>query len=152
MRSNRLFMGAAVAALALVLLSGCASLGDPTGPQIDAARLLVRGATVAYIERAPRAEQGAVANRILDVTNEVLEVAGNGEPITLQRLVQAAAEYLPSDLTPGRRVIALELIDVAAQALASRTGVGGLESDTLLRVRDVIDWVASVARLYAPSG
>ena len=129
----------------------CATTGTSTETKVDTARLLVRAAAVAYIERSPRAEQGRTALRILEVTGKVAAAIGDGE-ISLQRLQQIAVESLPSDLTPGQKVLALELIDVGAKALVNRTGVGGLESDTLIRVRSVVEWFDSVARLYAPSG
>jgi hypothetical protein len=140
--------------VAVVLsVTGCASTGSnfSKSETVDTARLLVRMGAVGYIERSPVAERGAMALRILDVTGAVLAAAGDGEPITVQRLTQLAVEHLPADLTPGRKVLALELIDVAAKALEGRTGVGGLQSDTLVRLGEVLQWVESVARLYAPS-
>jgi hypothetical protein len=143
----------AIGLCASVVLSvtGCASTGSnfSKSETLDAARLLVRMGAVSYIERSPVHERGAQALRILDVTGAVLAAAGDGEPITVQRLTQLAIERLPADLSPGRKVLALELIDTAAKALQGRTGVGGIQSDTLVRVGEVLQWVESVARLYA---
>lgn len=128
-----------------VCLPGCAS--GPTAEQEGAARLIVRGATLAYIEQVNVAERAAVAARVLDITAEVAKVA-TGEPITLQRLAELAAGRLPADMSAPRRLLAMELIEAAAGALQRRTGVGGLESDTLLYLPEVLRWIDSVARFY----
>ena len=151
---KRILGGVAIAALwvaacAIVLLpAGCATIDEHE----SAARLIARGAVVAYIERAPVESRGAVALKVLAVTADVLKVAGNGEPITIQRLASAAAAQLPADMPPGRRVIAMEVISTVADALQKRIGVGGLESDSLVKLADVLGWVDSVATLYAPLG
>lgn len=143
-----------LAAIAIVTMPGCASVPMPGEPATaraqDAARIIVRAAALAYIEQAPRGERALVAVKVLDVTGAILAELGNGEPVSVQDLQVLALKHLPADLSPARRVVALELIDTAVSALVNRSGVGDLRSNTLVRVGELLGWVADVARLYAP--
>jgi hypothetical protein len=136
------------AAAVVLLIPGCQVLDEHE----TAARLIARGAVLAYIEQAPRESRGAVALKVLEVSREVRAAAGDGEPITLQRLAAIAAQRLPADMPPARRLLALEVIAAVQEALQARTGVGGIESDSLLRLGQVLGWVDGVAAFYVPAG
>lgn len=146
--SGRLVTAAAL--LALCAVSACASTGAaPSSSERRqlATDLLVQGATVAYIKQVPAAERGATAGRILAAVNAVLEVANDGN-VTLQRLAQLAAERIPSTADPADRLLAMNVINVVQQALTDNTGLGGIESDTLLKLSGVLKNVSLVASLY----
>lgn len=143
---KRIFFGA----LAALALTACASTGATIERNGAAAQLIVKVAAMKYIEQANPSERGARATRIVEVVKAVGSVA-NGEPITLQRLAQLATEQLPADLAPSDRMLAMALISVAQNELQARIGVGSLESDTLLKLTEVLAWISDAATLYAPS-
>jgi len=151
MKRSRIFvsiLAAAAAALTAGSLTGCASTSGTLETHGAAAQLIVKYAAMKYVEQASLSERGERARRVMDVAKLVAETA-KGEPITLQRLASIAAEQLPADLPPSDRTLALALISVAQTELQKRTGVGGLESDTLLKLAEVLGWIADAAALYA---
>jgi len=150
MKVNRI-LAALIAAAAITLaggVSGCASNGNLLEENSAAAQLIVKYAAMKYVEEASLSDRGARARRVIDVAKLVAETA-KGEPITLQRLAAIAAEQLPANLPQSDRTLALTLISVAQTELQKRTGVGGLESDTLLKLAEVLGWIADAAALYA---
>lgn len=144
---KRLFLSAALA----LSLAGCGSTNGLVERNSTAAQLIVKVAAMKYIEQAPAEARGARAARVVSVADLVVD-ATKGEPITLQRLAQLAAEQLPADLEPSDRMLAMALISVAQTELQNRIGVGSLESDTLLKLSEVLAWISDAARLYAPPG
>lgn len=143
---KRLFLGA----LAALALSACASTNATLERHGAAAQLIVKVAAMKYIEQAGVSDRGARAVHIIQVVKAVGDVAG-GEPITLQRLAQIATEQLPANLSPSDRMLAMALISVAQNELQARIGVGSLESDTLLKLNEVLAWISDAASLYAPT-
>lgn len=145
---KRLFVHALVAAS--LALAGCASTGGVSDDSRGAAaQLIVKYAAMKYIEQASPVNRAERAVRVLEVAKLVAETA-RGEEITLQRLAAIAAEQLPATLTPADRMLALALISTAQTELQKRTGVGGIQSDTLLKLTEILDWIQQAAVLYAP--
>lgn len=138
--------GFALACL-LAIGAGCASTGGVVERNSAAAQLIVKVAAMKYIEQAAPVARAARAQRVVSSVAVVLEVA-KGEPITLQRLAQVAAEQLPANLAPSDRTLALALISVAQAELQNRIGVGSLQSDTLLKLSEVLTWISDAAVLY----
>jgi hypothetical protein len=136
----------ALAAIAALTLTGCGATAaiEKNRP---AATIVVQGAALAYIKEANPAERAARAVRVLKAVEAIRNVA-NGEPITLQRLVQVAIEQIPLDGDPADRLIAMNVINLAQAYLQDSIGAGGLESDSLLLLPDVLEWISIVARLY----
>lgn len=135
-------------AIAAAVLTGCASSGGLTERHSTAAQLIVKVAAMKYVEQASLSERGERARRVVNVVGSLIEVA-KGEPITLQRLAQIAAEQLPANLEASDRMLAMALISVAQAELQDRIGVGSLQSDTLLKLSEVLTWIADAAALYA---
>jgi hypothetical protein len=138
-----------LALVGVFALTACGSTRAVVERNSAAAQLIVKVAAMKYIEQADLHERGERAARVVAVVDEVIQVA-KGEPITLQRLAQIAAEQLPQTLEPSDRVLALALISVAQVELQNRIGVGSLESDTLLKLAEVLGWISDAAKLYAP--
>jgi hypothetical protein len=150
----------ALAIFGVLFLGGCATTsgveGASTGSSFSkrqtgaAAQLIVKVAAMKYIEQASLSDRGARAARVISVAKLIADTA-KGEPVTMQRLAQLAAEQLPANLEASDRMLAMALISVAQSELEQRTGVGGLESDTLLKVAEVLEWISDAAGFYAPS-
>jgi hypothetical protein len=133
--------------VALALLAGCSSTSGVVERNGVAAQLIVKVAAMKYVEQAALHERGARAARVVALTRSLVEVA-KGEPITLQRLATIAAEQLPANMEASDRMLAMALISVAQAELQNRIGVGSLESDTLLKLSEVLQWIADAATLY----
>lgn len=136
-------------AFAALFLAGCGSTAGVVERNSTAAQLIVKVAAMKYIEQASLSDRGARAARVVSLTSSLIDVA-KGEPITLQRLAQIAAEQLPANLEASDRMLAMALISVAQTELQERIGVGSLESDTLLKLSEVLTWISDAAALYAP--
>ncbi len=143
-----------IAAAAAFALAGCATTGAGGGVSDDtkavAAQLIVKVAAMKYIEQAGPEFRAGRAARVIQVASTVADTARGGE-LELQSLVALAAAQLPENLEPSDRMLAMALISVAEAELKARTGVGGLQSDTLLKLAEVLDWISDAATLYAPT-
>ena len=160
MTAKSIAKGAALAllwalALAITLLPGCAAAstlvdGNPT-VRPETRRLVAEVATVAYIRQAPTpGARAAKAARIRVVVAELQRTAA-GEPITVQRLAMLALERIPGDLTPEERLLAIELVRQLQAEFLANIGHGGLESDSLVRLSDLLSAVDLAASVYAPA-
>jgi hypothetical protein len=133
----------------LIGLAACSSTSGVIERNGAAAQLIVKVAAMKYVEQALPHERAERAARVVSITAELIDVA-KGEPITLQRLAAIASERLPATLEPSDRLLAMALISVAQTELQNRIGVGSLESDTLLKLSEVLAWISDAATLYAP--
>ena len=143
----RVSLLAAIATTAIIAITACTSTKGVVERNSVAAQLIVKVAAMKYIEQASLSDRGARAANVMRVA-DLIAVTARGEPITLQRLALLAAEQLPENLDPSDRMLAMALISVAQTELQSRIGVGSLESDTLLKLSEVLTWVSDAARLY----
>lgn len=131
-----------------VMLAGCAS--SPSQAQATTARIAVSYATAKYIEKAGSpASQAARAGRVVAVVGQIENLASGDTSVTVSALRAFVAQRLPVDLSPADRVLAGALIDVAAAELEARIGAGDLQSEALLKVREVLKWVREGAAPYA---
>lgn len=133
----------------------CALTGCKTAPGQSnvAARVAVTYATAKYIEKAdPGEEQARRAQRIVAVLDQIEGLAGGDSSVTVDLLRAYVAQRLPADLSQADRLLAGTLIDVATQELRARIGEGVLSETSLLKVREVLQWVREGATSYLPAG
>lgn len=142
------------ALIAAAVVAGCASnpADMSSGERLDTAKALtVQATTLAYIKQVPAAERPQRAARIAKATTAVLEIAHDGE-ITLQRLVELAAEQIPATADPADRLLAMNLIKLVQNELQRNLGAGGLQSDTVVKLSELLENVLLVASLYQTPG
>ncbi len=144
--AGALLAGLYVAACAILLLPGCASLEAAAAANPERVSTFAGIATVAYIDQAPAAERAELAARVIEVVR-VVELAAADESVGLEELVRIAREALPADMTPPRQALALELIGFLQGELQRRVEVG-----SLVNVRQVLTRVRVYASLYLPAG
>jgi hypothetical protein len=141
MKHLHAFIGAALA-VAVMVLVGCAS--TPDGQRGE--RLMVQGSVVALIERAADPAQKAQrialaikASRTL-LLDDTVTVGGLRNAL----LTRAAG------LSPGEKLVALEVITALSNDVERRVGSGVLSPDARVSVNTVLDWVNDVTILYVP--
>lgn len=140
------FVSALAAALMLASISGCTTLKQ--NPQ--SAGLVVKYATLKFVEKAGDAEaQAARAVRVRIVAEDVQKFA-TGESVTIAALEAAVRARLPADLSPADRFLVDGLIIAVMQELQERVGAGLLSSEQLLEVKQVIGWVIEASAYAAP--
>ena len=127
-------------------------LGALTGckPQEQlAAKISVQYAVGKYIEHQPQDARAETAKRISATVEVVSELASN-ESTTVDALRAYVAQRLGDKLSPADKLLAGAIIDAAAVELKARVGDGVLKPDQLVKVREVLTWVAEAAAAYTP--
>lgn len=133
-------MKAFIIALLATAITGCSAVGSVLeAANGGVAGLAVTQVVVRYIEqeKSPEARY-AKAQRVKAVTAE-LRAAANGELVTVEGLKALAESKLPADMAIADRLLALELIGMAATVLEKKVGEGVIDPadlpnlDALLR-------------------
>lgn len=150
MRIQARFLAAALACLALAALSGCQNADEqPSAERSLAAQLVVRQATLRYIEAADQPADRAAA--VHAAVGRVLAYA-EADETTLAALEASARALVPWDeLSPADRDLLDVLITAISARLAERIGEGALDPDDRVAVAEVLRWVQAAASLYMRS-
>lgn len=130
----------------LLVLAGCQGAGQPsTAERALAAQLVVRQATLRYIEAADDpADRAAAVHGAID---RVLAYA-DADETTLAALEASARALVPWDeLSLADRDLLDVLISAISARLAERIGDGALDPDDRVAVVEVLQWVQAAARL-----
>lgn len=135
---------------AVAVLAGCAgndgSDGPPSPERALVAQLVVRQATLRFIEAAPVPAVRAAA--VSAVVGRVLEYAEGNPDTSLAALEAAARALVPwDDLPLADRDLLDVLITVISQRLAERIDEGALDPEDRIAVAQVLRWVQAAATL-----
>jgi chorismate mutase len=129
--------------LASVIAGGCGSMGSLTGNH--GAKLAVQYAVYKYTQGEPER-----AARVREVVNEASELLERDVSVTVPALKAAIIKQVDlTKLDPADQFLALGVIDAVAFELAERVGDGKLNSEKLLRVKQVLEWVLEQAQATA---
>lgn len=131
----------------VISLPSCATIEGETRAKPAAVQLVVSFATMKFIEETPAPDRSKKASALIAVIDD-LEAVASGDPVTLQTLAHMAVERIPADMPPSERMLAMSLVNVLEGELRARIGHGGLESGSLVVVRQVLGWVRSAAAFY----
>ena len=147
----RLVTALACLVIAAAALTGCRAPGEqPSAERTLAAQLVVRQATLRYIEAAPVPAARAAA--VHAVVGRVLAVA-EADETTLSALEVSARALVPWDaLSPADRDLLDLLITAISQRLTERIGEGVLDPEDRVAVIEVLHWVQAAASLYQRAG
>lgn len=126
----------------VLLLSACAS--TPQGQRAE--RIAVQGATVALIEHSDNpADKAARVVQAVDLVQTLLldqqTTVGDLRAALLRRVGER-------ELSPGEKVIALEVIASLGDVVEQKVGKGYLSPEAVLSVNEVLSWVENTAALY----
>ncbi len=141
----------ALVGLAFLALFVCGALTGCKPSEQLAARVAVQYSVGKYIEKQSPAERAERVAQIIATVDLVSSMAEN-EVVTIDGLRAYVALRLADKLSPADRLLAGAIIDAAALELKSRVGDGALKPDQLVKVREVLSWVAEAASAYAPPG
>lgn len=133
-------MKAFIIALLATALAGCGTVGSVLeAANGGIAGLTITQVTVRYIENESTPEaRYQKAQRVKAVTAE-LRAAASGELVTVEGLKALAESKLPADMAIADRLLALELIGIAATVIEKKVGEGVIDPadlpnlDALLR-------------------
>lgn len=148
----RKFLQRFFTAFASVAMLAVFVLGALTGckPQEQlAAKIAVQYAVGKYVEHQPQDARAETAARIAKTVELVSGLAEN-EQVTVDALRAYVAQRLGDKLSPSDKLLAGAIIDAAAVELKARVGDGVLKPDQLVKVREVLSWVAEAAAAYTP--
>lgn len=135
--------------LAFLALFVCGALSGCKPSEQLTARVAVQYSVGKYLERETPEVRAEKAARILATVELVSSMAEN-EAVTIDSLRAYVATRLADRLSPADRLLAGAIIDAAALELKARVGDGVLKPDQLVKVREVLSWVAEAAAAYAP--
>lgn len=127
----------------------CGALTACKPQEALAARVAVQYAVGKYVEKQSPATKAETVRRIISTVELVSSMAEN-ESVTIDSLRAYVATRLGEKLSPADRLLAGAIIDAAAVELKARVGDGVLKPDQLVKVREVLSWVAEAAAAYAP--
>lgn len=129
---------------AALALTGCAS--TPDGERAE--RIAVQGATVLLIERSER--PGDKAARVVEAIDRLQTIlldtnvtVGDLRSTLLQRVAER-------ELSPGEKMLALEVIAEVATVVETKVGKGYLSAEAIVTVNTVLGWIENTAALYVP--
>ncbi len=107
-------------------------------------KLAVTYATMKVIEQTGGGES---AQTIKDIATKVVSVA-EGEGATVELLKEAAMkEVAKLELSPADRILAVYLVDAVAEEIKGKVGIGVIDADQILKVKDVFRVVVDAAVL-----
>lgn len=135
---------------AVFALAGCGAAGS----LLETANggiggLFITQAVVRYIDGAgDQAADFARAERVKAVTSE-LRAAASGEAVTVATLRAIATSKIPPDLAIADRLLALELINIAATTLEERYGSGPIVDVDLPNLDSLLRRIEFAASYFA---
>lgn len=126
-------------AAALVVVSGCGSLGETVNH--PAAHVVVRAGVAEYID-----QDADTARSVIAWTEDVMALIDGNPEILLTELRDRAMELIPWDgLSPAQQIIAIETLRYVETQIAKRIEAGELPADakvTLLEFLETARWSA----------
>lgn len=138
-------MKARLLALASVaLLAACSS--TPEGQRGE--RFAVEAGVVALIETSSRpaaraAEVVESIDRLQNLLTDQYVTVGALQSALLKRVHER-------ELSPGEKVLALQVVGRIAESVEKRLGAGHLSPASIVSVNQVLSWAENMAALYVP--
>lgn len=124
---------------------GCKTLSEHSAT----VQLIVSQAAMRYVEQAVPSERVARAGRVIAAI-AAIEARTSGETVTIADLASVALTFIPGDLEPSDRALALSIVNIAAQELSRKLGNGTLPQDGVIQVRGVLQAIRDGVAFYIP--
>lgn len=127
----------------------CGALTGCKPQEALAAKVAVQYSVGKFIEKDSVVSRAEKVRQILATVKTVSDLA-EADAVTIDSLRAYVAQRLGDKLSPADKLLAGAIIDAAAIELKARVGDGVLKPDQLVKVREVLSWVAEAAAAYAP--
>ncbi len=139
---NKFYLCAVAYLAAFVGLAGCST--TPQGQQGE--RFAVEAGVVMLIEQSSRpAVRAAEVVESVDRLQNLLE----DEYVTVTALQSALLKRVNDrPLSPGEKVLALQVVGRIAESIETRVGKGYLSPESIVSINQVLTWAENMAALY----